>query len=86
MSVALIWNELMLHLTQHKTSHGAWDNSFEPQSVISGMITEHRPLTNHKPEGLEMKLKCMPIFTHCIIQESKDQLILRCAHTMLTHD
>lgn len=67
MPVALIWNALMLSLPKtHSISHGACDNYFEPQSINSEMISEHRPLMNHKPEGFEMKLKCMLIFTTLI--------------------
>lgn len=40
--------------------------------------------TGHKPEDLETKLKLMPIFT-TVIKKSKGQLVLRFAHTILTH-
>lgn len=53
-----------LYLAPH-TEHQPWYlcSYFQPQSVISGAITEPRALTNLKFSGLQVKQKCMLIFT-----------------------
>lgn len=80
-STALVWNEVTLYLTQH-TEYRPWClcSYLEPQSVISGTITEHRPLT-----GLEMKLKCMLIFTTLLYKIQKITLLSDLLTPLLMH-
>lgn len=60
-----LWSEKSHTLpnSTHRVSAMVSCSYFQPQSVISGMVTEPRVLTNLKSSGLVVKQKCMLTFT-----------------------